>query len=134
MEFEIKRDCLKLSEQHWQLVVEVAKKNGWVPEGTGEPPGWNLQVHGKWDGGYDTPDNQLVSAKDARAMANALQVEISKLQGKHEYRRSRERSVPFEKAAPFDVIDCRGEIRFLSDAANCIGLGSFRLCWRSEYE
>jgi hypothetical protein len=47
----------------WSTVLRLAQRHGWEPMGTGP--------HRKW--GYDSNDGQLVYAKDAKMLADALE-------------------------------------------------------------
>ena len=68
---------LDLNAINWPRVVELALENGWEPAGTLAPLDWCDTESGhdpeQWGGGYCTNDGQYVTAKDARAMADALE-------------------------------------------------------------
>jgi hypothetical protein len=78
----------------WQKVLELARMYGWQPEGTSEPPNWREQKAAReheqqdfdpyeprepdtsqeiWMGQYDLYLGELVNARDAAAMADALE-------------------------------------------------------------
>ena len=86
----IPRDLrFRFSRHLWQLALELAAKNGWIPEGTHAPrfqefgefdedeysradAGWR-QLHADILESYIPSSYQVVSAKDACAIANALE-------------------------------------------------------------
>lgn len=55
----------------WECILAIAARYGWVPAGTRPPKRWKDKE--KWDGGYDTNDSALVTARDAKLLAVALQ-------------------------------------------------------------
>jgi hypothetical protein len=101
----------------WQLLTKIAKKHGWVPRGTQEPPDWDSSAYGKWDGGYDTFDGQIVTQEDADAMSDGLMAAVLRL----------ERKLETEKAGedpdPLEVSSLEYDIHRLYDIALSIGLG-----------
>ena len=54
----------------WGKVLELASNHGWQPIGTGPPKGI---LKANWPGGYFGNDNQLVYARDAEGLADALE-------------------------------------------------------------
>ncbi len=54
----------------WRKVLDLALANGWEPTDTGPPKGI-LKVN--WTGGYFGNDRQLVYARDANRLADALE-------------------------------------------------------------
>ena len=55
------------SDAGWAFLLNFAMEYGWHPAGTKAPP--NQQ---DWDGNYDAPEGQTISASDAEALAIAL--------------------------------------------------------------
>lgn len=71
-----------LSGGAWSKALNLAVAYGWTPAGTLTPPHWQdpgfmedagWKVIPEWDGGYNTNDGQLVTAEDAKALADALE-------------------------------------------------------------
>jgi hypothetical protein len=64
------------SERCWRLVLALGRHYGWRPEGTLPPdPDWFEDWCGddaSWDGRYYPPEGQRMTARDARALADAL--------------------------------------------------------------
>jgi len=62
------------SRQSWAKALELAGLNGWLPMGTQPPPFHDSHLlNADWDGTYLTNEWQTVTAKDALALAEALQ-------------------------------------------------------------
>ena len=59
----------RVSNSGWPEVLAIAEKYGWKPAGTNPPKGIKKS---EWDGGYHTMDGQLVTARDASALASAI--------------------------------------------------------------
>lgn len=60
----------------WQKVLELARLYNWEPEGTSEPPNWrDVETESPeiWMGQYDVYLGERVSARDAAAIAAALE-------------------------------------------------------------
>jgi hypothetical protein len=62
----------------WPKLLRLAEAHGWQPQGTSQPP--EDAIHfpgGRWDpSSYTSNDGQIVSAADARALANALELAL----------------------------------------------------------
>lgn len=66
--------CRKFSKHTWVKALELARLYGWTPMGTCSPIIYNLHaLNADWDGNYLTNDGQMVSAEDARSLAEALE-------------------------------------------------------------
>ena len=52
---------------YWYTVLKLARRYGWKPLGT------KIAGNPQWDGSYETNDYQIVTSKDAKAMAAALE-------------------------------------------------------------
>ncbi len=52
------------------MYFTLLERYGWKPLGTRKPPGFGL--FRRWPGSYHTNDGQLVTAKDARNMSEAV--------------------------------------------------------------
>lgn len=80
MPVDLRNDRSEFSWEQWRWpkLLRIALANGWDPEGTTQPP--DEQEHfpdGLWDpGNYTSNDDQLVSAEDAKALANALEAAL----------------------------------------------------------
>ncbi len=61
----------------WARLLRLAERYGWRPAGTLMPAD-ELQyfTDGRWDGGYLTNDDQVVTAEDAGGLADALDVAV----------------------------------------------------------
>lgn len=59
----------------WREVLELAKLAGWEPTGTGPPRG---VLKADWAGSYYSNDGQRVYARDAKKLADALEIAIAK--------------------------------------------------------
>jgi hypothetical protein len=72
MSFELKAKgrSAHWSNSGWPAVLQLAEDYGWQPAGTIPPKRINRDA---WDGGYASCDGQLVSADDAKALADALE-------------------------------------------------------------
>jgi hypothetical protein len=55
------------SNAGWAFLLGFAGAYGWRPAGTIAAPD-----HATWDGHYDPPEGQTISAPDAEALANAV--------------------------------------------------------------
>ncbi|MCI0554161.1 MAG: hypothetical protein L0287_24690 [Anaerolineae bacterium] len=54
--------------------MELARLYGWQPMGTQPPSGYDFhELCAEWDGTYLTNDGQMIKAKDALSLANALE-------------------------------------------------------------
>src|SRR5664279_5948753 len=68
---------LQLPSKRWARALATAMANGWRPTGAAPPPRhWGLNVRPQpqehWDGRYEEPLGQCVTAPDARQFAQAL--------------------------------------------------------------
>lgn len=54
----------------WSRVLELAVEYGWEPVGTGPPRG---TLKRDWLGSYDSNERQLLYARDAKNLADALE-------------------------------------------------------------
>jgi hypothetical protein len=59
----------RMSNSGWPEVLAIAEEYGWKPVGTKPPKGIK---RGEWEGGYFTMDGQIVTAQDAKALANSI--------------------------------------------------------------
>src|SRR5262249_6594602 len=64
-----KSDNFDVTYAAWADILELAELYGWRPTGTG-PPRWARKA--EWSGSYYTSDGQRFYARDARALADAL--------------------------------------------------------------
>ena len=76
MSFELKAKgtSAQWSNSGWPAVLQLAEDYGWQPAGTLPPRRIKRDA---WDGGYASCDGQLVSADDARALADALELGLA---------------------------------------------------------
>ncbi|NWG18818.1 MAG: hypothetical protein HXY39_00680 [Chloroflexi bacterium] len=58
----------------WSEVLSLARSAGWEPVGTGPPRG---VLKADWSGTYFSNDGQLVYARDAKRLADALERAIA---------------------------------------------------------
>jgi hypothetical protein len=65
----------------WVKLLRLAKASGWQPMGTTRPPENEADFPGgRWDSNnYTTNDGQIISAKDARGLADALEAAFSQI-------------------------------------------------------
>ncbi len=72
MSFELKGKGISVSWSNsgWPAVLQLAEDYGWQPAGTLPPRRIKRDA---WDRGYASCDGQLVSADDAKALADALE-------------------------------------------------------------
>ena len=59
----------RMSNSGWPELLAIAEEYGWKPAGTKPPKGMK---GGTWNGGYYTMDGQIVTARDAEALATAI--------------------------------------------------------------
>jgi len=60
----------------WHKVLELAEAHGWEPTGTGPPRG---TLAADWVGTYYSNDGQLFYARDAKKLADALEVALREM-------------------------------------------------------
>lgn len=60
----------------WTYYLNLAEEYGWKPAGTRRPRGLRMLLC-RWSGGYDTNDGARVTARDAAAMATALEAALA---------------------------------------------------------
>jgi hypothetical protein len=65
-----KRDNFDVTYAAWSDILELAEQYGWQPIGTG-PPRWAKKD--EWSGSYYSSDGQRFYARDAAALADALE-------------------------------------------------------------
>src|SRR5208282_6220906 len=73
--------CFHFNNTGWKMALTIANENGWQPRGTEPPvapPGTMGNPYEDWDGGYGFNDGQTVTAEDASAIAEALDIAIAK--------------------------------------------------------
>ncbi len=63
---------VRINSAHWSVFLVLAEGYGWKPERTQRPA--QLAADQEWDGDYVTGAGQMVSATDARSLANVLHV------------------------------------------------------------
>jgi hypothetical protein len=68
-DLEGKAHSFRMSNSGWLEVLAIAEEYGWKPAGTKPPKGMK---RGTWDGGYHTMDGQVVTGRDAQALASAI--------------------------------------------------------------
>jgi hypothetical protein len=59
----------------WSMVLELARRYGWKPQGTEPPEG--MDDPSTWEGEYESSDGQRVTAADAEALADALTLAVN---------------------------------------------------------
>jgi hypothetical protein len=69
-DLEGKAGTFRMSSFGWPRVLAIAEAYGWEPAGTNPPVGLGRS---NWDGSYGSNDGQLVTARDARALAAAIE-------------------------------------------------------------
>jgi hypothetical protein len=88
MGFELHRtgveDQLHVNGACWKAALRGAREYGWRPRGTGKPEEWPESQ--PWPGTYDSCDQQIVTAADAAALADALERAIVSGEGYREWR------------------------------------------------
>ena len=68
-------DDMVIGLSAWGNVLELAVKHGWQPVGTQPPYYWSTGDYSsdvEWPGSYEYNDQQVVTAPDAAALAEAL--------------------------------------------------------------
>jgi hypothetical protein len=65
-----KSDNFDVTYASWSDILELAEQYGWRPTGTG-PPRWAKKA--EWSGSYYSSDGQRFYARDAAALADALE-------------------------------------------------------------
>jgi hypothetical protein len=71
----------------WYDILELGKEFGWIPTGTGPPRGTRKEAWGL--GAYYGNDGQRVYARDARALADALERAVAALPQRKSQKRTR---------------------------------------------
>lgn len=64
-----KGDGMDVTYATWSDILELAERYGWRPTRTGPPP---RIKKARWSGSYYTSDGQRFYARDAKALADAL--------------------------------------------------------------
>jgi hypothetical protein len=75
------------SNHAWRTVLEIATRHGWTAMGTGPPKGTSKRA---WIGIYDANDGQLLRARDAMRLADALEVFVNQTRSTPGNRRKKE--------------------------------------------
>ena len=86
MDLHGKGGYFRLNCWAWENVLKWATSSGWKPLGTSKPKLWSDGGDGIWKGGYDTNDGQRVLAKDARALADALERALPGVEARDDYK------------------------------------------------
>jgi len=69
-DLEGKGGYYRWTDSSWVDVLELGQVYGWEPIGTGSPED---EPADEWEGGYCSNDGQLFKARDAKALAAALE-------------------------------------------------------------
>ena len=99
----------------WSWVLELAEEFGWQPVGTGAPP---RMKKADWNGVYWSNENQLFYARDAAAMAGALERALDAIPERVEPKRGKLKGRYF----------VREQVEELREFITFCRAGSFRIC------
>lgn len=72
------RKTMEISEEQWQVLLQVATEYGWKAQGT-QVPKFADYSSIPWDGIYFPAHGQQVIAPDAKSLANTLKLASEKL-------------------------------------------------------
>lgn len=85
-----RRRSFRCDIETWQDLLEIGKRHGWVPIGTGAPRGRSRRLI--WDKNYLSTAGQIFYARDAEKLADALQIFLGKTRSGHALRVKKEAS------------------------------------------
>ena len=120
----------------WGKLTRIAERYGWIPKGTEYPPFDKRDEtreeyeRGRrpWSGGYDTNDTQVVTADDAKALADALERALLDMPDEEPPEKSRA-EIAALSAAESEVRCCSGPAAkaWVRDFIEFAREGSFRI-------